>query len=732
MLRRFLQFLLRLAYRYRAYGAEALQTPGPVLLIPNHVSWLDWLFLYVLLDRDWKFVVSRQVAGYSLLHRWIMINRRTFPIDHHSPYAVKRLAEFVEGGGRLVLFAEGQISRTGSLMKVYEGAGLLLHKTRAQVILAYLRGANRLRWSRQPGWRRWWPRITAHFTPPQSPPEAPAHRAAEARHRLTAWLQRAMMEHQFQVEHAFGPDHLVEAVVEAARRVPSHTALQDVTMQEVSYRRLLVGADLLGRRLLQRLDPQAERVGVLLPNVNAAPMTLLALWSRGRVPAILNYSTGLEIMRRCCQIAGLRQVVTSRTFLAKAGLDVKPLNRAGIELIFLEDVRAGIGTMERLGGLLRHGLRPRTLSRIRHHHAPGAGAQTTAVILFTSGSEGLPKGVELSHGNLLANLRQMLAVIAVLDSDRVFNALPLFHSFGLTVGTLLGLVRGLYVFLYPSPLHYRMIPSMVYDRQATILLSTNTFLHGYARNGHPYDFHTVRLIFSGAEKLQPETARVWADRFGVRVFEGYGVTECSPVVSANTPLAPRAGSTGQLLPGMAWRLEPVDGVRQGGRLHLRGPNVMKGYLNPEANARFQAAGCWHDTGDIAWVDEDGFLYILGRVKRFAKIGGEMISLTAVEEALWAALPELGERLELAVVSRPDPEKGESLVLVTNDARLTLEAARDILRRRGLSNLYVPRERVVVGEIPKLGTGKVNHRALTELVVGGAGGETARGSAASTR
>lgn len=719
MLRRLLRFLLRLAYRYRAYGVEALQTPGPVLLIPNHVSWLDWLFLYVLLDLDWKFVVSRQAAGYSFLHRWIMINRRTFPIDNHSPYAVKRLAEFLEGGGRLVLFAEGQISRTGSLMKVYEGAGLLLHKTRARVILCYLRGANRLRWSRQPGWRRWWPRITAHFAPPQSPPETPAHRAAEARERLTVWLQRAMMEQQFQVEQALGPDHVVDAVVEAARPVASRTALQDVTMQEVSYRRLLVGADLLGRRLAERLDPQARRVGVLLPNVNAAPITLLALWSRGRVPAILNYTTGPEIMRRCCEVAGLRQVVTSRAFLERAKLEVEPLTRAGIELIYLEDVRAGIRTPERLWGLIRHTLRPRTLSRIRRRHAPAAGRDTAAVVLFTSGSEGLPKGVELSHGNLLANLRQMLSVIAVLDSDRVFNALPLFHSFGLTVGTVLGLVRGLYVFLYPSPLHYRMIPSVVYDRQATILLSTNTFLHGYARSAHPYDFHTVRLIFSGAEKLQPETARLWADKFGVRVFEGYGVTECSPVVSANTPLAPRPGSTGQLLPGMEWRLEPVDGVREGGRLHLRGPNVMKGYLNPEANARFQAAGCWHDTGDIARVDEDGFLYILGRVKRFAKIGGEMVSLTAVEEALWGAFPELGGKLELAVVSRRDAEKGETLVLVTNDSRLTLEAARDVIRRRGLSNLYVPRERVVIGEIPKLGTGKVNHRALSELVEAGA-------------
>lgn len=715
-MRLIVRILLRLLFRFRAFNADVLNSPGPVLLVPNHVAWIDWLFIGALLDRDWKFVVSRVAAEYSWLHRRILINRRTFPIDNASPYAMKRLAEHLENGGRLVLFAEGQISRTGSLMKVYEGVGFLLHKTGARVVNCHLRGANRLKLSRQPGWRQWFPRVTAHFSPLTTPPRHPGAKASVARERLTAWMQQRMMEQQFRTEMAFGPDHLIDAVVEAARMQPRKVVLQDATMRELRYRHVLVGADLMARKLDSLLQRDAPRVGVLLPNVNATPILLLALWSRAKTPAILNFSTGPAVMAKCCEVAGLRQVVTSRAFVTAAKLDLAPLKQAGIELIYLEGVRQRIGSGERFAALLRHTFMPRSLIRDRRRFGPDAsGAEQTAVVLFTSGSEGLPKGVELTHGNLLANVRQMLSVIAVEDSDRVFNALPIFHSFGLTVGTLLGMIRGGFIFLYPSPLHYRVIPSVAYDRHCTLFLSTNTFLQGYARKAHPYDFRAVRMAFAGAEKLQPDTASLWAQKFGVRVLEGYGVTECSPVISVNTPMMPRFGSAGRFVPGIEWRTEPVDGVAEGGRLLVRGPNVMRGYLNPEANAKFKALDGWYDTGDIARVDEDGYLFILGRLKRFAKISGEMVSLTAVEEALSGAFPQLGQKFELAVVSRRDPDKGEMLVAVTNDGRLQLEEIRAAIKAKGFANLCAPREIVVVKEIPKLGTGKVSHRELAALV-----------------
>jgi acyl-[acyl-carrier-protein]-phospholipid O-acyltransferase/long-chain-fatty-acid--[acyl-carrier-protein] ligase len=336
------------------------------------------------------------------------------------------------------------------------------------------------------------------------------------------------------------------------------------------------------------------------------------------------------------------------------------------------------------------------------------------VILFTSGSEGPPKGVELTHGNLLANTLQMLAVNDFVDCDRVFNALPLFHSFGL-MGLLVPLVRGMFVFLYPSPLHYRVIPSLLYDLDCTIFIGTNTFLNGYARKAHPYDFRSLRLLVTGGEKLQEATANAWARQFGSRILEGYGATECSPIVTINTWLNPRYGSTGRFVPGMEYKFEPVDGVAEGGRLWVRGPNVMRGYLNAEPNAKFQAQGGWYDTGDIARVDEDGFLFILGRLKRFAKVSGEMVSLTAVEEALAGAFPQYGLRFQAAVLTRPDADRGEALIAVSNESKLNLEEIRVAIKAKGLSNLCVPREVKYVREIPKLGTGKINHRELQTIV-----------------
>jgi acyl-[acyl-carrier-protein]-phospholipid O-acyltransferase/long-chain-fatty-acid--[acyl-carrier-protein] ligase len=335
-------------------------------------------------------------------------------------------------------------------------------------------------------------------------------------------------------------------------------------------------------------------------------------------------------------------------------------------------------------------------------------------VLFTSGSEGTPKGVELSHANLLANVRQLLAVFDVTDADRVFNCLPLFHSFGI-IGVVLPLIHGCYVFLYPSPLHYRVIPTLIYNQDCTIFFGTNTFLNGYARKANPFDFRSLRLLVAAAEKLQEGTANAWARQYGVRVLEGYGATECSPTVTINTPLHPRFGTAGRFLPGMDYKFEAVEGMAQGGRLWVCGPNIMRGYLNREANEKFLAANGWYDTGDIASVDEDGFLQILGRLKRFAKVSGEMVSLTAAEEALAGAFPQYGLRFQIAVLARPDPERGEALVAVANDRRLSMEELRAAIRAKGLSNLYVPREIKYVREIPMLGTGKADHRELQKLL-----------------
>jgi len=701
-----LHILAKLFFRFRAFNTEVLTEPGPVLLIPNHVSWLDWMFLGVLLSDDWKFVVSKAVADTSWLHRRIMINRRTYPIDTSSPYAVKHMAEHLRNNGRLVLFAEGRITETGCLMKLFDGTGFLLFKTHAKVITCYLRGANRLKWSRNPGRRQWFPEVTAHFSEVlEAPTPDKDTSTTNARYLLTNWLRDQMVEQQFRIEMERGPHSLPEAIIDTARKQPKKVMLEDFTLTKLTSRRMLVGADILANRFALRIDTGQERVGVLLPNANAMPLSLLALWSLGKVPAVLNFSTGPAIMRQCSELAGLKQIITSRQFLEKAKIDVGAIQDAGIELIYLEDVRAGITKTQKLGALFRITFAPQSLIRTTKQ------GDESAVILFTSGSEGVPKGVNLSHTNLLANIRQMLVVTDLDDYDRICNALPLFHSFGLTVGTLLPLVRGMYTFLYPSPLHYRIVPTIIYDRGCTVFLSTNTFLNGYARKAHQYDFRTMRYLFAGAEKIQNATRQLWSQKYGVRILEGYGATECAPCVSLNTPMANLPGTTGRLMPGMDYRLDPVPGVDTGGRLHVRGPNVMKGYLNEEPNKEFLALNGWYDTGDIVSVSEDNYITILGRMKRFAKVSGEMVSLTAVEDALAGAFPHYGLRCQTAILSQPDENKGEKLICVTNEPKLKMEEVREAIKGKGLTNLCVPRAIIPVREIPKLGTGKVNHREL---------------------
>ena len=710
-----LRLLVRVLFRFRAHNAEVLNTPGPVLLIPNHTSWLDWLFLVVCLDDDWKFVTSSTTAEASWFHRKMMVNSRTFPVDTNSPYAVKRMAEYLATGGRLVLFAEGRISLTGSLMKIYDGTGFLIHKTGAKVITAYLRGANRVHWVRHKGWTQWFPEVSAHFSTVMEPPVLPAGtRNTVARQRRTTWLRDAMVRQQFDTEMAFGPRTVLAAIAETAAHRPGFVVLEDYTLTELTYRRMMVGADVLAGEWIRRwgnIDGRVgDHVGVLLPNVNGAPVTVLSLWVAGRIPALLNFSTGIPIMLQCSQLAGLKQIITSRAFLEKAKLHLEPLQSAGIEIVCLEDVRAGVSATTRLSALLKHTLNCGATFRTLGSHLAAASTDP-AVILFTSGSEGIPKGVVLSHQNLLANVRQLIATMDLTDDDRFFNAMPLFHSFGLTGCTLYPLIRGVYVFLYPSPLHYRVVPAAVYDKACTIMLGTNTFLNGYARRANPYDFNSLKYLVAGAEKVQEATANVWARKFGVRLLEGYGATECSPAICINTRVDVQFGSVGRFLPGVEWKVEPVEGIAEGGRLFVRGPNIMKGYLNPEPDAKFQALGGWYDTGDMVRVDEDNFAFILGRLKRFAKISGEMVSLTAVEEAFAGAFPQFGARCEVAVIAVHDEDKGEKLIAVSNEAKLTLDDLRQAVKAKGLTNLCVPRELRAVKEIPKLGTGKVDHRAL---------------------
>lgn len=334
-----------------------------------------------------------------------------------------------------------------------------------------------------------------------------------------------------------------------------------------------------------------------------------------------------------------------------------------------------------------------------------------AAMLFTSGSEGVPKGVALTHANLLSNCEQFITMLHLSPADRIFNALPVFHSFGLTTGLLAPVVVGMRTYLYPTPLHYRQIPPLVRESGATILTGTDTFAVGWGRAAGPEDFKGLRLVFLGAEKVKDATRRLWRERFGLELYEGYGATEAAPVIAANTEQENKEGSAGKLMPGLEVMLETVPGLDHGGRLHVRGPNVMAGYMRHDTPGMLEAPDeGWHDTGDIVSIDDDGFIFIRGRAKRFAKIGGEMVSLAAVEAYCSEVWPENTH----AVTAVAHPRKGETLVLVTDrpeaDRRQLLEWA----KVHGVSELMLPKTIVSVDALPVLGTGKLDYTAVSEI------------------
>ncbi|WP_445502783.1 AMP-binding protein [Microvirga sp. G4-2] len=481
-------------------------------------------------------------------------------------------------------------------------------------------------------------------------------------------------------------------------------ALEDLERQPITFGRLVLGALVLGRKLAG-LTKERETVGVLLPNVQAIVVTLFGLNAFGRVPAFLNFTAGIKNLKAACEIAGIRTIVTSRRFVEQGKLDeIVTTMGEGRQILWLEDVRGTLTSLDKLRGVLDSWMARRVHSQAK------VSPDDPAVVLFTSGTEGTPKGVVLSNANLVANAYQVKALAGdILTPDDVFfDPLPIFHSFGLTAGLLTAVLNGTKSVLYPSPLHYRQIPKLIAGTRATFMLGTDTFLQGYARAASENDLASVRYVIAGAERVKDETRALWA-KHGAVILEGYGATECSPVICVSLPDRNRPGSVGPFLPAIEWRLDPVEGIHEGGRLHVRGPNVMKGYLDPERPGEvIPPSDGWHDTGDIVTV-EDGIVTIRGRAKRFAKIGGEMVSFAAIETMIQGLWPDFNH----VVVALPDPRKGEQLVLVTDKPA----ADRDVLlahaRGEGFPELWVPKA-ILVSGIPVLGSGKVDYAATVEM------------------
>jgi acyl-[acyl-carrier-protein]-phospholipid O-acyltransferase / long-chain-fatty-acid--[acyl-carrier-protein] ligase len=699
--------LLRLAYRVEVRGLENFRAAGQrTVIVANHVSFLDAILLACFLPGRPTFAINSHMADTWWVRPALSLVD-AFPMDPTNPMATKSLIRAVQAGRQCVIFPEGRITVTGALMKVYEGPGMIADKAGAQILPVRIDGAQYTRFSRLRGKvrLRWFPKIVLTIQPPKKLAVEPGFVGRARRQAIGAQLYDVMTNLVFET---CDYHHTLFGALREARHMNGGCSpiVEDIQRRPLSYDRLIGASFTLGRAIA-RMTQAKERVGVLLPNSTGAAVTFFALQAYGRVPALLNFSTGLAGMQAACKAAELRVILTSRQFLEAAKLD-ETAARLGEEakLVYLEDLRGRIGPMAKLRGLVAG-----WISRFDYHEKPAA--SDAAVVLFTSGSEGTPKGVVLTHENILANRYQLAAVIDFNPSDLVFNALPIFHSFGLTGGLLLPLLSGVKTFLYPSPLHYRIVPELAYDTNATIMFGTDTFLAGYARVSHAYNFYSVRYVFAGAERVREETRKVWFDKFGLRILEGYGATEMSPVIALNTPMQFKAGTVGRFLPSIGHHLEPVPGVAEGGRLILSGPTVMQGYLRAEKPGELDSpTDGLYDTGDIVSIDAQGFITILGRAKRFAKIAGEMVSLTAVESAIARLWPEQHH----AVVAIPDARRGEQLVLVTEYRDASREAVAAHGREIGLTELFLPRQVIVVNSLPLLGTGKTDYTAVKTLAL----------------
>lgn len=699
--------LLRLFYRVEVHGAENMPGIGqPAVVVVNHVSFLDGLLLAAFLPGKPTFAVHTRIARAWWLKPFLPLFD-AFPVDPTNPLSAKAMVKAVREGRTLVIFPEGRITVTGALMKIFDGPGMVADKADAPIIPVRIDGAQFTPFSRLKGKVRLrrFPRIQLTVLPPRRF-TIEGEMTARARRAIAG---RRLYDEMSQMMFATSDTDrtLFEALLEA-QHVHGRSALvvEDVKREPLSYGRLVTGALVL-ERALRSATRQGEAIGVLLPNVSTVAVAFFALQAGGRVPAMLNFTAGLANLKAACTAAQIRTIVTARAFVeqGKLGDVVAGLEAEGVRFLWLEDVASGIGSGAKLRGL--------TASRFagRAHKWLKISPDDAAVILFTSGSEGLPKGVVLTHRNLLSNCRQLAARIDFNSSDVVLNALPVFHSFGLTGGTLLPIFHGVRTLLYPSPLHYRIVPALAYDANATILFGTDTFLSGYARMAHGYDFYSLRYIFAGAERVRDETRKIYAEKFGLRILEGYGATEAGPVIAVNTPMHYRAGSVGRLLPGIEARLDDVPGISEGGRLSIRGPNIMAGYMKADAPGLLQPPeGGWHDTGDIVTIDDQGFVTIRGRAKRFAKIGGEMISLPAVEGYASALWPDADH----AVVTRPDPRKGEQLVLFTTARDAKAAALQAWGKANGVAELAIPRDIRVLDALPLLGTGKTDYASMTQL------------------
>lgn len=715
-MRKFIRFCLKAVFTVFKVRCsiefDERNMPRKGVYVANHVSFLDPVLLFAFLPGDPVFALNGHLYRNRLI-RFLMRTADIMPFNPIEPGDIKELIAKVDGGRLCVIFAEGRVTESGGLMKIYEAPGLVADKSGAPLIPVWIEGPQYGYFSKTKGKlpHRPLPKVRVIVGRPR--PFKLKDELRRQRDHISNEVYMILREMSFEVR--YNPDISLFAQLMKTAKIHAKKGLfrrpkfvEDIQRKPQSYRDIVIKSFVLGKYLKRRTEPE-EHVGLFLPNSVAALCSFFGLTAYDRIPVMLNFSVGAQNMVSMCKTAQVRIVVTSLAFVKTAKMEdaVKMMEEAGVKIIYLEKAAKEIGLWDKINAYLRYKIKRVPIKK---------GGNRKAVILFTSGSEGTPKAVVLSHANIISNIKQMSAIETINVTDTVFNALPMFHSFGLVVGTLFPLFEGSKLFLYPSPLHYRVVAEIVYEIGASIMFGTDTFFRGYGRIAHPFDFHNIRFMFGGAEAVKPDTRNIWMERLGIRVLEAYGATECSPVVSANNRIFNRFGSIGKLLPAIEYKIEPVPGIEKGGELVVRGPNIMMGYILPDnPGVLVPLEGGWYHTGDVVEIDEIGFVYIRDRIKRFAKIGGEMVSLNAVHEMVCKAYETDGE-FQYGVVAIPHESKGEQIVLATNNRNVSQDGLHAYIRANAMSELFLPRIILYMEKLPVFATGKADNVTLKKIVL----------------
>lgn len=701
-----IKFVLKCLYRVKINNIENLPPKGQkAIIISNHISLLDAVLIRAFISKNFIYPIDTDTAQKWWVKVFLPFSKNIC-IDPHSPFSFKQLIHLLEKNGQILIFPEGRISVTGTIMKIYDGTGYLAYKTDAPIFTIHIAGAQFSPFSYLRGKFKihWFPKIQITLFPPRKLNPLPDVSTKDIRKLLGIQIYNLLASTQ--VTATNHDITLFEQLLLSAKQNGMQTVIMsDIKKVSLTYKEIIAKSLVLSK-ILTKNQSLENPIGILMPNCNVAVLKFFALQSTGHIASFLNFSSGGPNILKACQTTNIKCVWSSTEFITHAKLQsvVELLSMNGIEVKFIEHYKSAIKKLK-ISYILAL-LFPRWVYKKQfcsHHNA-----HSLATILFTSGSTGEPKGVAFSHKNFISNYRQAIAIIDLNNQDKMLSIMPAFHAFGLTAGILNPLFHGTQIFLYPTPLHYSIIPEIIYQKQITILFGTNTFLRGYAKYANPYDLRSLRYIFAGAEKIQANLRQIYEEKFGLRILEGYGTTETAPLLTLNTPIYNKDNTVGRLLPTIEYKLKKSQEISSNQELWVKGDNIMLGYMtvkNPGVIEPVQDG--WFNTEDVVTIDDEGFITIIGRTKRFAKIGGETVPLNAIEQLANQIWPNHNS----ACISVPDEQKGELLILFTENPKAKLNDFREFARKQDINPLWIPKTLKIIPKIPLLGSGKPNYSDL---------------------